>query len=136
MCVFYVSHCKRYIARLVVAEANRIRRRGTKKPVVIDFLACLNNKHQTSFAVLIMHATTGLLYISMISASQWKYTSLSGKCTHLQVIPQQSTQSAANLPLQICKKNQWNFFCMTLVSTLAIAIMLPTLVSLPFLFSL
>ena len=32
-----------------------------------------------------------------------------GKCTHLhlQVIPQQSTQNTANLPLQTYEKKQW-----------------------------
>ena len=33
-----------------------------------------------------------------------------GKSTHLQVIPLQSTQNTANLPLQTCEKNQWIFF--------------------------
>ena len=32
-----------------------------------------------------------------------------GKSTHLQIIPQKSTQNAANLPLQTCDKNQWTF---------------------------
>ena len=32
-----------------------------------------------------------------------------GKSTHLQVIPQQSAQNAAHLPLQTCDKNQWTF---------------------------
>ena len=32
-----------------------------------------------------------------------------GKSTHLQVIPKQSTQNTANLPLQTYKKNQWTF---------------------------
>ena len=31
------------------------------------------------------------------------------KSTHLQVIPQKSTQNAASLPLQTCEKNQWSF---------------------------
>ena len=33
-----------------------------------------------------------------------------GKSTHLQVIPQQSTQNTANLPLQTYEKNQLTFF--------------------------
>ena len=33
-----------------------------------------------------------------------------GKSTHLQVIPQQSTQNTANLSLQTCEQNQWTFF--------------------------
>ena len=33
-----------------------------------------------------------------------------GKSTHLQVIPQQSTQNTANLPLQTYEKNQRTFF--------------------------
>ena len=32
-----------------------------------------------------------------------------GKSTHLQVIPRQSTQNTANLPLQTYEKNQWTF---------------------------
>ena len=35
--------------------------------------------------------------------------SMLGKSTHLQFIPQQSTQSTANLPLQTCEKNQQIF---------------------------
>ena len=34
-----------------------------------------------------------------------------GKSIHLQVIPQKSTQNAANFPLQTCEKNQWTIFC-------------------------
>ena len=34
---------------------------------------------------------------------------MSGKITHLQIIPQKSTQNTANLPLQTCDKNQWAF---------------------------
>ena len=33
-----------------------------------------------------------------------------GKSTRLQVIPQQSTQNTANLPLQTYEKNQGTFF--------------------------
>ena len=33
-----------------------------------------------------------------------------GKITHLQVIPQQSTQNTANLPLQTYEKDQQIFF--------------------------
>ena len=33
-----------------------------------------------------------------------------GKSARLQVIPQRSTQSTTNLPLQTCKKNQQTFF--------------------------
>ena len=33
-----------------------------------------------------------------------------GKRTHLQVIPQQSTQNTANLPLQTYATNQWTIF--------------------------
>ena len=33
-----------------------------------------------------------------------------GKSAHLQVIPQQSTQNTANLPLQTRDKNQGTFF--------------------------
>ena len=41
--------------------------------------------------------------------SQLLYYNAKGKSTHLQVIPQQSTQIKANLPLQACDKNQQTF---------------------------
>ena len=54
-----------------------------------------------------------------------------GKSTHLQVIPQQSTQNTANLPLQTCKKTSEHFFyCSTRASALVSAIILSTQVPL------
>ena len=45
------------------------------------------------------------------------------KSAHLQVISQQSTKNAANLPLQTCEEYQRTIFpCMTRVTTLAPAI--------------
>ena len=58
------------------------------------------------------------------------------KSTHLQVIPQQSTQNTANLPLQTYEKNKF-FYCSTRIWTLVSAITLLTQVPLqkfPFLF--
>ena len=51
------------------------------------------------------------------------------KSTHLQVIPQQNTQNAGNLPLQTCEKNQWTFFVVRYI-TLSPAIILSTQVPL------
>ena len=45
-------------------------RRGPNKLGMSDVFVWLKDKHKTSFAVLIMHAITGLSYSSMIYVSQ------------------------------------------------------------------
>ena len=67
------------------------------------------HKHYTPVAVFATHTVTSLIYFSMIYARQWKYATMPEKSTHLQVIPQQSNQITANLPLPTCEKNQWTF---------------------------
>ena len=106
MCVFYDSRSKRYIARLVAAHGK------WRQPKWATFyFAWWDNKHETYFNDLCKPIDI--------------YTSMLGKSTQLQVIPQQSTQNAANLPLKTCDKSQWTFlYYTTRASTLALAIIL------------
>ena len=64
----------------------------------------------TFIAVFIVYAKNeSIFYFPTIYKGNRNYTSMLGKSTHLAVIPQQSTQNTANLPLQTYEKNQWTF---------------------------
>ena len=74
------------------------RRRKTKKPDKSDVPASWNTGMLNFYPSLdCAHSNESIIYYAKKSA-------------HLQVIPQQSTQNTANLPLQTYDKNHWTFF--------------------------
>ena len=77
-----------------------------------------------------MHTVTSLLYFSMIYTSQYKYTSVPGKITHLQAILQKRIQNSKFAITDMREKSVDFFYFMTQASILAPAMILLSLVSL------
>ena len=92
------------LTRLIAAQANK---KGSEKrisPTKVPFLLVETHKHSTSSAALTVHTETSQLYT--FQRSMQAYRNINPWYLKAQVIPQQSTQDAANLPLQTCDKNQ------------------------------
>ena len=94
-------------ARLLAAHSNK-NRREPKKPDISGVFCWLKHidVQLLSQSLLCTQKNESILYFPTIYKANRNYTSMLGKSTHLAVIPQQSTQNTANLPLQTYEKNQ------------------------------
>ena len=88
---------------LVVPRANKKRGEERRNPKRVTFSAWPNFLHS-------LHCARDNDVYYMFQQFTKDNKSMIRKSTHLQVIPQKSTQNAGNLPFQTCKKNQWTFF--------------------------
>ena len=91
-------------ARLLAVHANKKDGEKRRNPTRVPCFPSLNTLKFNFYRILTVHTETSLSYTFQ------RYKSMVGKSTCLQVIPQQSTQNTANLPLQTYEKNQCTFF--------------------------
>ena len=100
------------MARSILPGANTKTPTGNEQTRPLSCFPKASHYHRTPFAVFTMHAVASLLFISLIYASQRKHTSMLGRSTHLQVIPQQTcgyrhnTARASSFALAIIFKIQ------------------------------
>ena len=93
--------------KLIKQKIGENRRSLTRVPCFVSWNTLAFNFYRSLYCA---RKNESILYFRTIYKANRNYTSMLGKSTHLAVIPQQSTQNTANLPLQTYEKNHWTCF--------------------------